>query len=352
MKENIGLFTWLGDGNYGTALQAYALYSAISKLGHPVYVLSHKSPRRELKKFFCNKRTNASACHIRRFHKERMKIRTAWCSAGLRLHNLSTKAYVCGSDQMWNTWHSFNPFNFLSFAGRCKRIAYAPSLGAASFEPSTENAVRALLSRFDHISLREESSTSAVRKLSGRSDVVTVLDPVFLPDRAEWESIASGAEKSIGAGSGYILCYLLKNRDYDAEIADIRRLSGIDKVAVIPATENQEIKIGGAEYFPGAGVEDFMQLIRNASLVVTDSFHATAFSIIFGKQFVEFKRFSENDPASQNSRIACLLESLGLEGRFYDEGKWQSTIDYSTINQKLDPMRRQSLEYLRKALED
>lgn len=348
MKKRIGLFTWLGDGNYGTALQSYALYRTIEQLGHDVYVLSHRSPRRELKRLFSGG-LSAQGKLIRRFQKANMNISVAYSGQALRRHNRSTDVYVCGGDQMWNTCHCFNPFNFLSFAGDTRRVSYAVSVGAVRFAEDSINEVKRLLQPFHSLMLREKSGADAVSELTGRQDVHTVLDPCLLPERGFWNAVADGS--SLVTPGRYILCYILGHNDCNAAIKDISERTGISELVVIPSTENPDIRLEGASVYSSAGLEDFIKLVRNSSLVITDSFHGTVMSIIMERDFVELRRFSDSDNASQNTRIYELLENMGLTGRFHDSKEWQAPCDYAPVCAKLEKLRQTSLEELSKALD-
>lgn len=348
MKKRIGLFTWLGDGNYGTALQSYALYRTIELLGHDVYVLSHRSPRRELKRLLSGGLSPQGRL-IRRFQKANMKISVAYSGRSLRRHNRNTDVYVCGGDQMWNTCHCFNPFNFLSFAGDTRRVSYAVSIGAVRFAEESINEVKRLLQPFHSLMLREKSGADAVSELTGRQDVHAVLDPCFLPGRSFWDETADAS--AIITPDRYILCYILGKDDCNAVMKDISDRTGISELVVIPSTENPDIRLDGASVYSSAGLEDFIKLVRSASLVVTDSFHGTVMSIIMERDFVELRRFADSDNASQNTRIYELLENMDLAGRFYGSKEWQAPCSYVPVRAKLEELRRTSLKELSKALD-
>ena len=178
------------------------------------------------------------------------------------------------------------------------------------------------LSHFSHIAVREKSAEFVLKALLNRNDICTVLDPVFLLSKNEWtefykrrisRKIRNSAEKS-----GYIFCYFIGSRseykDYVEKIADAYNMP----VIYIPSSENRTIVLDGKR-ISSAGLEDFLCYIANAALVLTDSFHATSFSLIFEKQFIEFLRFNRTDEKSQNSRILDLLEKYCLKDRIFEE---------------------------------
>ena len=100
------------------------------------------------------------------------------------------------------------------------------------------------------------------------------------------------------------------------------------------------------------GPSEFLTAIRNATTVITDSFHATVFSIIFGKNFYTFQRFSENDKSSQNSRLLNLFQKLNIRGRFVKDNNWDviEELDYPDIYERLDREKDFSINYLQTAL--
>ena len=149
--------------------------------------------------------------------------------------------------------------------------------------------------------------------------------------------------------SNYIFCYFVGSRseykDYVEKIAGEYNLP----VIYIPSSENRNIALDGKR-INSAGLEDFLCCIANAALVLTDSFHATSFSLIFEKQFIEFLRFNRTAEKSQNSRILDLLEKYGLDSRLF-EGKSipAKEIDYSVVTEKIKKDIDFSVKYLNAA---
>ena len=125
---------------------------------------------------------------------------------------------------------------------------------------------------------------------------------------------------------------------------------------MIPSIENPNLRVpnGNCEvdYIPQAGIEDFVRLINDASIICTDSFHATAISINLKKNFVEFMRFSLDDPKSQNSRITDILKRYNLEDRVYGRDTDFCNIDYAKVMPILQQDIDNSVEFLKNALEN
>jgi len=262
--------------------------------------------------------------------------------------------FITGSDQIWNTYYNFNPFFFLDFAGNKKRIAYASSIGARDIKVECRNDVVALLSKFAHIGVREQSAVDCLKRYLPNKDIVQVLDPTFLLTRDDWKMFASKARIEINTPQRYIFCYLIGNRkEYAAQLEDVKSRYGIGKVVMIPSAENPEAKFDNTIIYDAAGPLEFVNLLLGASLVCTDSFHATALSINTGKNFVEFIRFDDSDEQSQNSRIYDILSHYSLSQRIYNSKNfgWAYNINYNVPYEKLERDRRKSINYLINAIQ-
>lgn len=352
--RKIGLVTWLGGPNYGTVLQSRALYEVLQSLGFDVHVIHKDSFIYGLKlKLGLKKRYPGSLTVARSaaMQSGEMKVHTFITEPGRKLFCRKMKAFVCGSDQMWNTRFQFNPDFFIGFVSGKPKIAYAPSLGCGDFDPCTTARVKELLSGFSAISVRESSGRKAVEELTGRKDVEVVLDPVFLPGKGFWASFAAGNDEH--KEGGYLLCYLLrKDGSHCNMVKEVAAQYGLGSIVIVQSYENPGFTVDGATTVTGAGPKEFVSLVANAAAVLTDSFHGTAFSLIFNRPFITSKRFDDTDPASQNSRITDLLESLGLEGRMYGNDSWHDAIDWPEVNKRLAEQAEASSSYLSKALAD
>lgn len=361
-RKHISLVTWYAKPNYGTTLQAYALYRTIERLGYTIDVLRYfRYPFNLL-----NIKDNIfSLLGIRRFWKypsepypEKMYRIRRFCSTHMTervvLSPIScslmldqTDILVAGSDQLWNCHDHFRPFEFLGFASGIKKISYGTSIGTADIPEQYHGAVRRYLSDFSSISLREQSGVDAIASLTGRKDVCKVLDPTFLVTADEWKHIASDIP---GLPERYILCYLLAdNKDYPRIVEQIRSQTGIKDVLIVPSGENPHFSVTGSNIHGDAGIEDFLRLLSGASLVVTDSFHGMALSINLSRDFIALRRFDDDDSSSQNSRIYDLFDTLGIPSRFYD-GTIPPDIDYAAVQKTLALLWTESMGYLVKAL--
>lgn len=373
MKKRIQIVTWLGNGNFGTSLQSYALYHFLSIKGYDCSILSpfnykHFSLKGYLKMIL-------SAVGIMKI-RERRKIRKAADSKKLiKLSKFfennirqkavsnpwqykkllrSTDVFCDGSDQVWNAYFNFSAFNFLDFAGNVKRISYASSMGTKDFPEKYKETIKNLLLKFAHISLRETTGREAVSRLTGRKDSKTVLDPTFLLTAEDWSSVAKQSQIEISVSKNYMLVYLIGNNDnYPKQVRELQEKTGIENVIIIPAVENPNFEIQGSIVYRNAAVAEFVKLLKDATWVCTDSFHATALSINFGKNFTEFLRFKDSDKGSQNSRIYDVLDTFKLQNRLYNEMQemWYKPIDYKESHEILNHLRTDSTDWLINAIE-
>lgn len=367
----IVLVTWLSTGNYGTGLQSYALHKKLQEMGYdvcilPFFALSDFTLTAKIKKvvryypkyyaklflkrlFFESK----SQRKLREFNNSNYNIRLIKTQAQYEELLKESDVFIAGSDQIWNCYHSFNPFYFLSFAGDKKRIAYASSIGTSDFPEEKKDQIKYLLSKFSHIGVREETAVRAVKDLIYEADVRQVADPTFLLDDKHWRNFACKATLEFDLPEKYILCYFVSNESYTIEqLETIKQKLDISNVIVIPAKENEKINIPEAFIYPDAGPHEFVYLLSHATCVCTDSFHATAISINMQKDFIEFKRFKDENRQSQNSRIYDLLEHYNLTARLYDsqEASLYNPINYTEITDIVERDRKDCIAYLQNSI--
>lgn len=370
--RRIGVVTWMGTGNYGTSLQSYALCEFLKRKGFDVRLFYRDQYSKNFIKNIIYKIIGILCLYrfVERLKARRISVKAQkvcnfnqreYDSADIFIHRdichftSDVGLFVTGSDQIWNTYHSFNPFFFLDFAGDKKRIAYASSIGTKDIKAEYREEVKLLLRKFSHIGVREESAVKALKELLPQQEIVQVLDPTFLLTADEWKHFGEKAEIEISIPQNYIFCYLIGNRkEYAHQLADVKHRYGIENVILIPSAENPNIDITDATIYDAAGPLEFVHLLLGADLVCTDSFHATAISINAGKNFVEFMRFDDSDKQSQNSRIYDVLNHYGLSERIYnaESDSWTANIDFSNPHKILEDDRKKSTDYLINAIEN
>lgn len=372
-SKRITLVTWLGSGNFGTSLQSFALHRKLQDLGYSVTFLSG-CPKKftiknkikyvlgligvdlsSIKRKIKGEKLTPKQKKLQQFIQDNYNLAEA-INSKRQLNMLvdSTDVFVTGSDQIWNTVYCFNPFYFLDFAKDKKRIAYASSMGISDFPNEHKQAVKSLLSKFQHVGVREKTAAKAISSLLGRDNIRQVLDPTFLLDKKDWFAISEKADIEIDINDKYIFCYLIGNNSwYKEQLQDVVASTGIKKVIVVPAVENKDFSVDGATIYDAAGHLEFIKLIKEATFVCTDSFHATALSLNMEVPFVEFMRFSDDSKDSQNSRIYDILERYNLTSRIYNktDKRWAEIIDYSDVSNQINNDRKASLDFLVESIE-
>lgn len=369
--HRIGIMTWYTYQNYGSALQASATYRTVKNLGYEPFFIQYPPKggltdttklhltKRLLKKLKSLRSRNYDSAERSRLFNDYLSKRTTQSQlcvsypelAGL---NDTCSAFICGSDQIWSPI-CYDSKYFLPFVeDENKMIAYAPSMGSTEIaDPVIRERIAAHISRFKHLSVREQQAADLIKSLTGQNAQV-VLDPTLLMDGAQWDAYAEvDTVKEIEAPK-YIICYFLG--EADKYMGYVRHLAEEMNIPyyVIPVTTRQKNSENAVPF--EVGPAEFVSLIRKAAYVCTDSFHGMAFSVNYGVPFSVFKRFKDNDPKNQNSRIFNLLKKLGLEARLVDYADKQHcqvplTCDFTQAHRLLADERIRSLEYLKNALE-
>ena len=323
--------------NYGGVLQAYALQRALNQLGYDAVQISYrletgKENRNPVKAKI--KKPLAYIYHLmkygtwyKNYNLRRKKIEafsiqiphTEVVTAST-ITKLSDQydCYICGSDQIWNplSWQPTFFFDFLP--ENKKRIAYASSISRETLTEEEYTFISKYIELFTAVSVREGNSAKMLEQRFPESKVECMPDPVFLLDKTEWEKIAN--KKS--SQDAYIFAYFLGKDNENREAAfQYAKEKGI-KIIFSSHMNYQQYeweRTHTKEISAPLGVEEFLQKISNATLVLTDSFHAAAFSSIYRTPFFVLPRFKANEKNSMNSRIRNLVEELGIAARFTDK---------------------------------
>lgn len=261
--------------------------------------------------------------------------------------------FVCGSDQIWNPigWQPTLFFDFLS--GDKKRISYAASIARDELTEEEYAFMKPYLDKFSAISVREKNTADMLNRKFPKLNVQSVSDPVFLLEKDEWVNLIP---KSQEKDEPYIFAYFLGENEENRQKA-------------IQYAEDRKLKIRFASYLdyaqsgwdmkhsellaPPMGVDEFLQNIANAELVLTDSFHAAAFSSILQTPFYTLPRFKVQDKTSMNSRIMNLVQELEIPERYTNELNmqyiWRGD-ELKSIENNLRRMKNSGLNYLQQAL--
>lgn len=366
----IGIITTHWALNYGAVLQAYALEKYLQSQGYECEIIDFRPQIGKYGRNYTVWNTNIKqwAQNIvklfnyknRKLFKEKVSVFNHFVESEL---DKSKKKYftikemeeienyevlICGSDQIWNLNLFDMPPFFLPYKEKLKEakfISYAASIA----ENLTDKQWKTIIERTDHfdaVSIREAESTEQYNRYNPGT-AVTVLDPVFLLSKTEWNDVI-GKNNYIKKDS-YILCYFIGYRGIEFDlIKKIQENYGgkIVNVGQDPTNHlNADIQLSNVSPF------EFITLIRDAKYVVTNSFHMTAFSTIFEKNFLIVEH------RNRNSRMDNLIKSFSLNNRFVKSKaqieKLDSSdflCDYSQISEKMKKCIFSSREYLRESL--
>lgn len=355
--------------NYGSLLQALATQTVVEKMGHcceiidyirdDEYYSQHEKTILKRKPEWNNnliKRTLylllrqlESVLAGKRFEKAQRK----YLKLTERYHTLeqlsnnipSADVYMTGSDQVWGPTEngSYDSSYCLSFTKDTdKRIAYAASFGHTEMTAELKQYYRKWLSRYEYIAVREDSAVAMIKEFG--MDAYQVVDPTLLLDASFWNNYLSPIKIE-----NYVLVYQLHNDEklgrYAKRVADEMNLPLIR----ISASFHQITREGKFVWCPEVG--QFLSYIKNATCMITDSFHGTAFAINFNTPFVEV--LPNNNTGTRNMSI---LRMTGLSQRILrDEEDIQlakNRIDFTETNEVLKEKRTESLEILKKMIEE
>lgn len=388
--KKVGLVTCYFQPNYGSQLQAYATQLIFDKMNVANETICIDGLRSEINKakywYFLSRIGNinivrdkltiinkAFASKMRgKEYRENIAIRANMFTAfSQRMFHVSEvfhskmelsektrnySAFVLGSDQLWlpsNIAADYYTLNFVP--DEIPKIALATSFGVSELPIRQAKLASKFLRRIDFCSVRETSGQKLVKDLSDRN-VPIVCDPTILFTADEWNDIVSSErfyhEK-------YILCYFLGNNPEQRElVSKIKRETGYKIVQLQHCDEFISTDINFPDYAPyNVGPAEFVQLIRDAEIVCTDSFHASVFSLLFQKKFFTFRRYNNDGRVSTNGRLYSLLSLVGLEERLLSSNEHASeilkmSINYKTVHTDLAKLRRFTKKYIEEALRE
>lgn len=362
-QKKIGIITFHRAINYGAILQVYALQKKIEQLGGKCEVLDYRNDileaRHKEKSFSDIKNLKDILRYIliyRNYNKKHKKFRN-FINENIslsrvynfeELEELSDKydLFITGSDQVWNySITNFDTAYFLDFVNdSVKKNSYAASFGISNIPKELKNKYYELLKDYNHMSLRELQGANIIKQLYDK-EVDVVLDPTLLLNKNEWVNIANNNLIK----DKYILIYAFGGSKYLMNLA--KKLSDITGLKIVTISNNYKYSLN-IKHIKTAGPEEFLGLFKNAEYVFTNSFHGTAFSINFNKQF-----FTEFLPEEHgvNSRLEDILDLFNLRNRQVKNDNiniLNSTIDYVTVNKKLAAEREKSIAFLSRIIND
>lgn len=262
-------------------------------------------------------------------------------------------AVMVGSDQLWSPSGITSNFYNLMFADdNTVKISYATSFGVSQINPRYHKIYNTFLNRLDFISVRENSGKKIVEELSSNKAEV-VCDPVILLDAKQW--LKEIPNKRL-YDEPYIFAYFLgKSAEYRDAVTKFAKQKDLKIVTEPHMDSYNKADENFGDYTPfDIGPAEFVNLIRNAEYVFTDSFHGSVFSMLYQKQFLVFNRYSDNSSSSKNSRIDSFCKNYGLSDRRYNGNiaDVENKINYEDVLGKVDEHRQKSKAFLDRALAD
>lgn len=356
----VGIITLHHTTNYGATFQAYGLWKAIKELGHEVEIIdyrSYKVARAHLGKCLPIRKTqiwnsqfipfSIQAWRMRKFLVDNMDLsrQKTYTKTGLKKFSKDYDVVVCGSDEIWHLYSPLTGFDasfFLDFVdSQTSRVSYAPSFSQTKNLGQHEQLIRDLIARFDAISVRDSHSLSLIKKCDRSARIV--LDPTFLVDFSQLQIEPKQTKE-------YILLYTVKNFSEEQKKWVKSWLNARPELALPIISLGKSNEIANINLI-SVSPQEWLGYFKNASYIITNSYHGTIFSLKYERDFTVFT-------TKNNIKIKDLLRTLGLESRIIDSAEWDSdfkqsmSINYEPVNKILEREIAKSKKYLLDAIED
>ncbi|MBE6051519.1 MAG: polysaccharide pyruvyl transferase family protein [Clostridium sp.] len=377
--NKIGIITYHASHNCGSMLQAFALQNVLNdkfNAENEIIDFSNEGQQAMYKPFWRVKNIKGLIKNILWFTvlPSIKKQREDYINFSEKYFKLSKHSYsvnqelvetnnfynkfITGSDQVWNiSCMDTDDAYYLNFVEGNYRYAYATSFGA--FNPFVDlqrsDYYKTLVNKFDRISVRESNAKKWVREATGK-DVFMTLDPTMLLSQDEWENKIENLSSPIVKGD-YVFYYCFR---ISQDIAKF--LQGVSKKIGMPVyfLEPKEWALrccwkNKIKLVNNYGPEAFLNLMKYSKLIFTTSFHGTAFSTIFKKDFWYID--SGKNDLSKDDRAVSFLKQLGLMERYQTIENLKTidlfTIpDYTVVEEKLKVLKKESFDYLESIVND
>lgn len=325
----IGVYTFSNAvDNYGQVLQYLATYEYLKERKHDVFLLRLKSPvikpviikfygffrgllKQNEESVFWKKQLSISynneKQHPRYFEKFRKTNFAFFYGKPSSIYKAGFDVLVAGSDQIWSGLSTNSFLSYPNYKG--KKISLASSTGSVNFNEAQINTLSRYLKSFSFVTTREESGVEMCKK-AGYTNATCVLDPSFLITKSVYESYSSEFKNK---GRNYILLYMLGS-EVEVSTADIFEFAKKNNLDVKYVASQGRID-NFEKIYPT--IPEWLALIRDASYVITNSFHGVAFSIIYERPFLSLPLIGLLPRL--NERLFSLLYKFGLEDRIYSD---------------------------------
>lgn len=356
MDKKIGILTFHFADNYGAILQAYALRKAINSFPNCNAEIINYVPQNYRSYIIFGQSGNGAE------RKKREKFREfllKYCGINTAMiHSVTGNKfdlYIAGSDQIWNTdipevFADYEYF-FPNLSDEAKRIAYSASIGM-DYEKIDRSLFKKYLTKFDKISLREKSYVNIISELS-EMECENTLDPTMLLEQKDYERLIRKTDFSDEPFLFHFWYDLGNGGLWSIETVNaLARKYRLSVKHIIPPEEavmNQLI-VNKSNYIFQEGIEEFLWCIKNAQVVVTNSFHGAVFSILFKKPLYIYY------PEIRKCRQENLVNMFNLQDRvirgYISPNNLNLKMDYESISVILERERKRSLHFLKNAIEE
>lgn len=370
MKNKKVLLTTVFTGyNYGSSLQAFAGKAFLNSLGLDCKLVARKSLVKgrniQLRKFLviAFRSLFVSKKGLTTFQKQYAKAmignsaekflqfeREHLCPCYLSWHELkreatSSTACFSGSDQIWNSSTLYvDPLYYLRFAPSYKRVALSPSFGRDFIADYNKDKMKKWISEYPYLSVREDSGVKLIKELTGR-DAVHLLDPTLIVNKEEWKRILKIEDQS----EDYILAYFLDEPTALAKksLKELKDKLNYKIVAIPYKFDNMDY----CDEMVAAGPKEFVELVANAKVVCTDSFHGTVFALNMHTPFFTFER-EYGSANKQSERVLSILRNVDMLDRYQPQSVTDEYdhIDFEHSDEILDIERKKVYDYVNNAI--
>ncbi|WP_297668737.1 polysaccharide pyruvyl transferase family protein [Thomasclavelia sp.] len=357
MSKKIGIVTIFGLYNFGNRLQNYAVQEILKILDYnPISLirLEYKGKRtvksviKDLilcisKKGYI-KQYRSDKKKTKHFEMFQKKIK----SLDIKKENLNLLKdnydyFAIGSDQVWNPYYMLqhdSDWYFLNFCESNKKIPIAPSIGINELPKEYHDLFKRNLLNFNNLSCREYEGAKIISNLTGK-EVETVIDPTMMLTTEQWDKVVEQPKEY--DNKRYVLLYFLGQlHEENKKLLEQLEKDGYEIINILDVN---------SKYYT-SGPSEFVWLIKNASLMITDSFHGCVFSILYHTPFISFNRKGDLE---MNSRINTLLKKFDFEDRMFDKDIDYEEVfnqDFSATENILNNERNKFMNFIKKCINE
>lgn len=354
----IGILTFHDAHNYGAVLQAFALKKYLKNVGADARIINYhhvdmeygfprkrklkeKSLRGVYKHLYSKKDHYLRWEKFEKFIKELIDGEDETYRTEESLGKLDIDVWISGSDQIWNSeiTHGLNRGYYLDFETNGKKVTYAVSMGIDKLDDHLEEDFKNYLKNIDCISVREASLKEYIEKFIDMP-VEKVVDPTLLLTNDDYKELYLNRIIK----EDYLLIYALKTDERLKKMAE--KIAAERKLKIIEINDYKNPNYYCTQ-ISNAGPHEFVTLFRDASFVISNSYHGTVFSILNHKEFITFRFMN------RNSRMETLLASAGLSERLIqtvEEYKNLKPINYKEVEEKMKKDINSSKDFIKRTI--